>query len=77
MRVAKNRPPLAIPSVTGSFFPSVALPSMPAMPALPSMSGVTKYLPFGATAGPAKAAEETSDKDPADDVDMSFEVRMT
>ncbi|KLT41457.1 hypothetical protein CC85DRAFT_247655 [Cutaneotrichosporon oleaginosum] len=63
VRVAKKRPPLAIPSVTGSLFPSVALPPMPTMPALPtlpSISGVKKYLPFG---GPSSTKREPGSKD--------------
>ncbi|GMK59318.1 hypothetical protein CspeluHIS016_0703330 [Cutaneotrichosporon spelunceum] len=57
VRVAKERPPLAIPSVTGSFFPTVTLPTMPS---LPSMSGVTKY--FSGSSKPN--SEEKKDSKP-------------
>ncbi|BEI91743.1 uncharacterized protein CcaverHIS019_0405630 [Cutaneotrichosporon cavernicola] len=68
VRVGKKRPPLAIPSVTGSFFPTVALPSMPA---LPSMSGVTKYLPFG---GVSKS--ESKPKKDLKQVELSEDERL-
>jgi hypothetical protein len=52
--VAKTRPPLDIPSVAKSSFPSLPpLPALPQMPQMPQMPDLAQYLPsyFGGSSG--------------------------
>jgi hypothetical protein len=68
VRVAKERPPLDIPNVTPSMFPS--LPNMPSMPAI-TMPNVTKYMPSWGSK-PPPAPEEENAVPPQNAVEMEL-----